>query len=64
MNETYFDTNECAIYIKRTPPAVRKLVDRRRIPFRKPSGRLIFLKSELDKWIQGAPGVKVDDIKN
>jgi excisionase family DNA binding protein len=62
MSEVYYSTDEAAEYVKRTAPAVRKLAQRRRIPFRKASGRLMFLKSELDQWIQDAPGVKPEDI--
>ena len=63
MSEIYYNADEAAKYIKRnSAAAVRKLAARRKIPFRKPSGRLIFLKSELDQWIQDAPGVKPEDI--
>ena len=61
--EIYFDTSQCAKFLKRTPGAVRNLVLRRAIPFRKPGGRLMFLKSELKAWIEGAPGVRIEDIK-
>ena len=49
--DEYLDTQECAMLIKRTPGAVRNLVMRRKIPHRKPAGRLVFLLSEIEQWI-------------
>lgn len=62
MNE-YLSTEQCAELIHRTPGAIRNLVMRRKIPFRKPGGRLMFLKSELMAWIENAPGVRLEDIQ-
>jgi len=62
MNE-YMTTNECGKLIGRSPGAVRNLVLRRRIPFRKPGGRLVFLKSEIEKWIERSPGIKIEDLE-
>jgi excisionase family DNA binding protein len=55
-------TSEAAEYLGRSDGAIRNLVLRRAIPYRKPGGRLTFLRSELDEWIDTAPGVRVDDI--
>jgi excisionase family DNA binding protein len=59
----YLTTKECADLINRSSGAVRNLVMRRRIPFRKPGGRLLFLRSEIKKWIDDAPGVKIEDLE-
>ncbi len=48
--------------IKRTAGAVRNLVMRRRIPFRKAGGRLYFFEDELEAWIDKAPGVRIEEI--
>ena len=56
-------TKQCAEFIGRTPGAVRNLVLRQAIPFRKPAGRLVFLKSEIEQWIDAAPGVTLDDLR-
>lgn len=58
----YFGTHEAGLYIGRSEGAVRNLVLRRAIPFRKPGGRLVFIKQELDQWIESAPGVRLDEI--
>jgi excisionase family DNA binding protein len=60
----YLSTEECAELIGRSPGAVRNLVLRRRIPFRKPGGRLLFLRSELERWIDHSPGVKIEDLED
>jgi len=59
----YFDTNQAAKKIKRTPGAGRSLVARRLIPFRKPGGRLLFLEHELEAWIERAPGLRIEDME-
>jgi hypothetical protein len=62
MNEDYLNTDECAVFIKRSPGAVRNLVMRKKIPFRKPSGRLVFIKSEIESWMRNAPGMTPAEI--
>lgn len=47
-----------------TPAAVRNLVLRRKIPYRKPAGRLIFVRNEIREWIKLAPGLKLDEVEN
>ena len=59
----YLNTTECAELIGRSPGAVRNLVLRRLIPFRKPAGRLLFKRSEIESWIENAPGLKLDDLR-
>ena len=61
--EEYLTATECGELIgKRSPGAVRNLVMRRAIPFRKAGGRLVFLRSEIEFWIENSPGVKPDEI--
>jgi hypothetical protein len=49
---------------ERSKGAIRNLVLRRAIPYRKPAGRLIFLKEEIDEWIKIAPGKTLDKMKD
>ncbi len=53
----YLTVAELSEYIKRSRPAIRMLILRRQIPFRKPSGRLLFDIEEIDRWIQISEGV-------
>ena len=66
MNEArkeYLSASECGTLIGRSPGAIRNLVLRRAIPYRKPAGRLLFLRSEIEKWVEGAPGVRLAEIE-
>jgi hypothetical protein len=62
MENHYLDIDQLSNYIHRSKGAIRNLVLRRAIPFRKPAGRLIFLKEEIDQWVHNAPGKKLDEI--
>ncbi len=64
MEKEYLNINECSKFLGRSPAAVRNLVLRRRIPFRKPSGRLLFSIKELRDWIETSPGVGIEEIKS
>ncbi len=58
-----FTTEECAQFIGHTPGAVRNLVRKCAIPYRKPGGRLMFLRREIEQCIENAPGLKLEDMK-
>lgn len=62
--EEYFNTKGVSEYLKRSPAAIRNLVLRRKIPFRKPGGRLIFSKEHMDQWVEMSEGVIVEDLEN
>lgn len=64
MDPNIFDTKICADFLGRSPGAIRNLVLRKKIPFRKCGGRLIFLRSEIEKWVENSPGVKLEEIIN
>lgn len=59
----FLSTTECGDLIGRSAPAIRNLVLRRQIPFRKPAGRLLFLRSEVERWISQSPGLKLEEIE-
>ena len=60
----FLTTSEVAELIGRSPAAIRNLVMRRKIPFRKPGGRLLFVRSEVEAWVKDSPGVTLDEINN
>lgn len=62
VNE-FMDTSQTGQLIRRSPGAVRNLVLRRKIPFRKPAGRLVFLRSEIETWMREAPGLTLDELR-
>ncbi len=45
-----------------TPGAIRNLVLRRAIPFRKREGRLVFIREEIDRWVKSAPGISFEEL--
>lgn len=56
-------TDDAAAYLGRTPAAVRNLVLRRLIPYRKVGGRLAFIPEEIEKWVRSAPGVTLENLE-
>jgi hypothetical protein len=55
-------TTELSEFVKRTPGGIRNLVLRRRIPYRKVEGRLVFLRSEIEAWIENSPGNRLSQM--
>ncbi len=60
----FFSTKQLSGFIHRTEPAIRNLVMRRQIPFRKPGGRLLFVREEIEKWVMDSEGVSYEDLQN
>jgi len=61
-DHTWMNTNELAFYIRRSPAQIRQMVARHQVPFRKVCGRLLFLKSEIDSWIDSQPGLSAGEL--
>jgi hypothetical protein len=57
----YGSLEEAAIYLGKTKKAMQKLVERRQIPCRRVSKRLIFDFCELDKWVASLPGTTLQE---
>jgi len=64
LNGQYLTIDNLSSYIHRSKGAIRNLVLRRAIPYRKPAGRLIFLKDEIDQWVQSAPGKTMEEMRD
>jgi len=63
-DQEYLTTDQLSRYIHKTQGAVRNLVLRRAIPYRKPGGRLLFIRREIDEWVQMSEGITIDELKN
>lgn len=63
MESHYLTTAQISKLLGRSEAAIRNLVMRRRIPFRRAGGRLTFIRSEIDQWIQQADGVRLEDLE-
>jgi excisionase family DNA binding protein len=62
-NSKYLNTKQAAEFLGRSPGAIRNLVARRNIPYRKPGGRLVFILSELEQWIDISEGLNIEKFK-
>jgi len=63
-SKKYLSFSECMEIVPgRTENGIRGLVKRRAIPFRKVGGRLVFIRSEIERWIDGSPGVSLEDLQ-
>jgi|GEM_PF-1916185 len=60
--ERLLNTKDIAMLLGRSEGAIRNLVLRRQIPFRKVAGRLGFIKTEIEDWIKAAPGVRIEEL--
>jgi len=48
----YLTAKETASYLRRSVGAVHNLVYRKQLPAYKPSGRLLFKKEDIDRWVE------------
>ncbi len=58
----YFDLQRLSEYIFRSKGAIRNLVLRRQIPYKKPAGRLLFIREEIDEWILASEGMSFNEV--
>ena len=55
---------ETALFLKRTPAAIRSLISRGQIPHRRAGGRrVVFIQAEIEAWLQDAPGLSLEKMK-
>jgi excisionase family DNA binding protein len=59
--QEYLTITEAAELTSRTPKALRKMVERRLIPFRKHGKRVIFKRAELEQFFDQLPGVTAEE---
>ncbi len=60
---TPLDTKQAGDFLRKSPAAIRNLVMRRMIPYRKCGGRLLFIREELEEWVLKSPGIRIEDLK-
>jgi excisionase family DNA binding protein len=59
----YLTTEEVALLLGRTPKAVRRMVERGQLPYRKLGRRVLFLRAELEEFIEALPGLRAADVR-
>ena len=63
MRDRLLDVPETAAMLGRSENAVRRMVERRQIPYRKSGRRVLFLESELRAFIEALPGLSLEDLR-
>ena len=63
MRDRLLDVPETAAMLGRSENAVRRMVERRQIPYRKSGRRVLFLESELREFIEALPGFSLEDLR-
>jgi excisionase family DNA binding protein len=52
-DDGFLDADAAAEYLGLSRKAVYALVERRRLPYHRPAGRLLFDRAELRSWVEG-----------
>lgn len=52
LEPRYLTVDQCAVYLGRTPDAIRHLVKRAAIPTVRIAGRVQFDRERIDKWVK------------
>ena len=63
MRERLLGVEEAAEILGRTTHAIYRLVERRRVPFRKDGRRVMFAESELKAFIEALPGISLEELR-
>jgi excisionase family DNA binding protein len=63
MRNRLLDVPETAAMLGRSENAIRRMVERRQIPYRKSGRRVLFLESELKAFIEALPGLPLEDLR-
>jgi excisionase family DNA binding protein len=61
--KTYMNTDEVAMFLGRSPKAIRTLVERGQLPHRRLGRRIIFVRTELEQFVHMLPGMDIQDIQ-
>jgi len=61
--KAYLTTDDVADLLGRTPKAIRRMVERGQLPYRKLGRRVLFLREELEAFIEALPGVRPTDVR-
>jgi hypothetical protein len=62
-NGVLLDVAAAATLLGTTERAIRARVSRRLLPYRKFSGRVVFVRSELEQFIAALPGVTLEEAR-
>lgn len=60
INGLLLGVREAAKFLGYTEKSLRTRIARGRIPYRREGGRIVFVRAELDRWVDSLPGVRLD----
>jgi excisionase family DNA binding protein len=63
LKDRLLDIPETAQVLGRTENAVRRMIKRRQLPFRKSGRRVLVLESELRAFIEALPELSLEDLR-
>jgi excisionase family DNA binding protein len=63
LNGAVLDVRSAAGLLGTTEKTVRRLVDRRALPFRRLNSRIIFLRAELETFLAALPGCSAKEAR-
>lgn len=56
------DVKGVASLLGLTEKGLRRQVDRRRVPYRRLGRKVVFIKSEIEAWMNALPGAKLEEV--
>ena len=63
INGDCLDVRGGSIFLGWTEKKTRGMVERRLVPFRRLQGRIIFLRAELEQWLQTLDGCTLEEVR-
>lgn len=63
FNGIVLDVSTTAAFLGCSEKTLRARISRRVVPFRKDNGRIVFLKKELEDFLNALPGVSADEAR-
>lgn len=63
INGVALDVREASAFLGTTEKALRGMIDRQLVPYRRLNSRIILLRSELEKFLLGLPGCTLDEVR-
>ena len=62
MNGAILDVLGLSEFLGVGQKAIRERVSRKEIPYRKLGGRIVFVRSEIEKFVEGLPVIRLDEV--
>jgi hypothetical protein len=63
INGAVLDVRCGSLFLGWSEKRTRGLIERRLVPFKRMGGRIVFLRSELEAWVQSLDGCTLDEAK-